>query len=234
MGAVKTFDPAEFIRNDIKFRGNTTNEYLEAKWAIAWLRSEYPRANLETEKVSIDPDPKTGHAIFRTVVELVSPEGEVIGSATGWGSETPADFKDFIEKAETKSIRRALNHVGLSKEVAAPEIAASMGYDDPTGKQANGPQARPASHQEVTQRNQDQNTAPPTAPEWGDTTKPPEQWTGTAAFWKRAIDDFHAGRSKSTPEQIQAKFKEVVPPQQIHDYFVRQADVAAQKRAESK
>ena len=96
------FDPAKYLVN-INGRG----EYLEVKWRLFWLRNEHPDAAIETELVQIsDRD-----AVFKARVSV--PNG---GSATGWGSESAGDFRDFVEKAETKAIGRALAALGYGTQ----------------------------------------------------------------------------------------------------------------------
>lgn len=82
-------------------------DYLEVKWRLVWLRDAHPQAEIETELVRLDDR----IAIFRARVAL--PDG---GAATGWGSESPDDFRDYIEKAETKSIGRALAALGFGTQ----------------------------------------------------------------------------------------------------------------------
>jgi hypothetical protein len=97
-----TFDPAKYLVN-INGRG----EYLEVKWRLFWLRNEHPDAAIETELVQIsDQD-----AVFKA--RVIIPDG---GSATGWGSESLNDFRDFVEKAETKAIGRALAALGYGTQ----------------------------------------------------------------------------------------------------------------------
>ena len=72
-----------------------------------WLRKEHPDAEIVTELVQHDPQ----MAIFKATVTV--PTG---GRATGYGSETASDFPDFIEKAETKAIGRALNALGYGAQ----------------------------------------------------------------------------------------------------------------------
>lgn len=96
-----TFDPGQHLT---KIKGQ---DYLEVKWRIAWLRAEHPDAVLTTELHSHD----SGRAIFSAHVQV--PDG---GSATGWGSETVDSFENYIEKAETKAIGRALAAVGFGTQ----------------------------------------------------------------------------------------------------------------------
>ncbi|MEX0786210.1 MAG: hypothetical protein WD939_06195 [Dehalococcoidia bacterium] len=82
-------------------------EYLEVKWRLLWLRTLHPDAVIETELIKHE----AGLALFRARVAL--PGG---GVATGWGSETADDFEDYIEKAETKSLGRALAALGYGTQ----------------------------------------------------------------------------------------------------------------------
>ena len=98
------FDPTPYIR---QLRGRGGGDYLDVKWRLLWLRKEHPDAEIVTELVQHDPQ----MAIFKATVTL--PTG---GKATGYGSETASDFPDFIEKAETKAIGRALNALGYGAQ----------------------------------------------------------------------------------------------------------------------
>lgn len=105
--ASKPFDPRSFLRR-IQVRGREV-EYLDVKWRLVWLRSEHPDAHITTNLVSNDKNV----AVFRAEVTL--PSG---GRATGYGSESQADFDDYIEKAETKAIGRALAALGYGTQFA--------------------------------------------------------------------------------------------------------------------
>lgn len=95
------FDPGQHLST---IKGQN---YLEVKWRLAWLRSEHPDAILTTQLESHLDD----RAIFSARVELA--DG---GSATGWGSETATSFGNYIEKAETKAIGRALAALGFGTQ----------------------------------------------------------------------------------------------------------------------
>jgi hypothetical protein len=82
-------------------------DYLEVKWRLVWLRAEHPEAQIETELMQHEK--KT--AVFRARVTL--PSG---ASATGWGSEAADDFGDYLEKAETKALGRALAALGFGTQ----------------------------------------------------------------------------------------------------------------------
>lgn len=95
-------------------------DYLEVKWRLAWLRAEEPDAKLETRMELFDGD----RAIFSARAEL--PGGAV---GTGFGSCTAGEFGNFIEKAETKAIGRALASLGFGTQFTedfsdGPEVLA--------------------------------------------------------------------------------------------------------------
>lgn len=103
-----SFNPAPYVRQ-LRGRGGGAQDYLDVKWRLLWLRREHPDAEILTEHVVINEQ----QAIFKALVAL--PSG---GKATGYGSETRGDFADFIEKAETKAIGRALNALGYGAHFA--------------------------------------------------------------------------------------------------------------------
>jgi len=99
--AGKPFEASKYL-TDLKGR-----DYLEVKWRLLWLSTEHPDATIETELVKHEG----GLALFRARVSI--PGG---GAATGWGSETADDFGDYIEKAETKALGRALAALGYGTQ----------------------------------------------------------------------------------------------------------------------
>lgn len=100
----KTFDAAAHLR---RLDGRGGAAYLDVKWRLVWLRSEHPDAELATEHIEFTAD----RAVFRAHIAI--PGG---GTATGYGSETPRDFGDYIEKAETKAIGRACAALGYGTQ----------------------------------------------------------------------------------------------------------------------
>jgi hypothetical protein len=110
------FDPSKYLVSLNGSRGL----YLEVKFRLLWLRTKHPDAVIETEAIRIEER----DAIFRAKVSI--PSG---GSATGWGSESAGDFRDFIEKAETKAIGRALAALGFGTQFCNDhdDIAAGHG-----------------------------------------------------------------------------------------------------------
>ncbi|MDI3341955.1 MAG: hypothetical protein QJR03_15635 [Sphaerobacter sp.] len=129
----RAFDPRPHLRQ-ITLRGQTV-EYLDVKWRLAWLRTEHPDARITTEHVTLTDE----LAVFRALVEL--PGG---GAATGYGSETRDDWEDFIEKAETKAIGRALAALGYGTQFALDFDLDTSAAEEATEPLVDAPVAQPA------------------------------------------------------------------------------------------
>ena len=99
--AEKGFDASRYL-TQVEGR-----DYLEVKWRLLWLRTEHPEAAIQTDLV----EHREGYALFKARVAL--PGG---GEATGWGSETAADFAEYLEAAETKALGRALAALGYGTQ----------------------------------------------------------------------------------------------------------------------
>lgn len=89
-------------------------QYLEVKWRLVWFRTEHPTGIIETElvehKVSTQ-QPNMSYAVCKATVQTAEGAG-----ATGYGSESRGDFRDYMEKAETKALGRALAALGFGTQ----------------------------------------------------------------------------------------------------------------------
>jgi hypothetical protein len=133
----RNFDPHE---HTIQLKSKAgSQDYLPVQWRLVWYRSVCPQGTIDTEEIVVDLDREVeaeafvwnaekrrsekvikqakGYARFRAVVT----DGKG-GRATATGSEAAVDFPDFIEKAETKSVGRALAMLGYGTQFA-PELA---------------------------------------------------------------------------------------------------------------
>lgn len=88
--------------------------YLPVAARIVWFRQDYPEGSIETFHEAIDLE--RGYARYRA--EVCTGLG---GRATATGSETAADFGDYVEKAETKAVGRALGYLGYGTAAAGFE-----------------------------------------------------------------------------------------------------------------
>ncbi len=89
-------------------------EYLEVKYRLVWFREEHPDWSIETELLSVTSDSAYARATIKDST------GRVI--ATSHKFETKRGFPDFIEKAETGAIGRALALVGYGTQFCADEL----------------------------------------------------------------------------------------------------------------
>jgi hypothetical protein len=130
---IETFEPGRYLR---KVNGS---DYLEVKWRLLWLRTAHPNAEIATELISHEGE----MAVFKAHVSI--PDG---GSATGWGSEQFNDFRDYIEKAETKALGRALAALGFGTQFCPDfDFGSAAGHvvDAPINLDARRDQPRDAS-----------------------------------------------------------------------------------------
>jgi hypothetical protein len=110
--ATTPFDPGSHIRLLKSRGGGPAGEYLDVKWRIVWLRDLHPEASIETQLIDHDLGEA---AVFKAVVRIPRRDDEPTVS-TGYGMETMGDFRDYLEKAETKAIGRALAHAGFGTQ----------------------------------------------------------------------------------------------------------------------
>ncbi len=90
-------------------------EYLPVAYRLVWFREDHPDWGIDTKPVVIDVD--KGVAVFQA--NVYNEEGRLLSSGTKM--ETARGFADFIEKAETGSIGRALGVLGYGTQFA-PEF----------------------------------------------------------------------------------------------------------------
>ena len=138
------FNPSQYFRQ-LRGRGGA-QDYLDVKFRLLWLRREHPDAETLTEHIRIDD----AVAIFKATVSI--PGG---GRATGHGSETASDFPDYIEKAETKALGRALNALGYGAQFAESEADTD---EEPPSPPRETPAARSST------RSSARETAPASRP----------------------------------------------------------------------
>ena len=80
-------------------------DYLEVKWRLVWFRQEHPDWNIDTTLLAQDDT----SALF--AAKIYDQTGKQVSS--GHGSESTKDWGDYVEKAETKAIGRALAVLGI-------------------------------------------------------------------------------------------------------------------------
>jgi len=150
------FNPKKHVIEIKTGQGN--KEYLPVQWRLVWFRSLCPEGSIETEMLHLDWNTEfseeawewnsqirksekvrkvaPGVAVFRAVVK----DGQG-GVATGTKSEKGVSFPDFIEKAETGAIGRALAALGYGTQFTGDEMQEGQRFaDSPTNKQDETPE----------------------------------------------------------------------------------------------
>ncbi|MBX2986849.1 MAG: hypothetical protein KF802_03035 [Bdellovibrionaceae bacterium] len=89
-------------------------EYLEVKYRLVWFREDHPDWSIETELISVTDVSAYARATIRDEA------GRII--ATSHKFESIQGFPDFIEKAETGAIGRALALIGYGTQFCADEL----------------------------------------------------------------------------------------------------------------
>jgi hypothetical protein len=89
-------------------------QYLEVKYRLVWFREDHPDWSIETELISVTDVSAYAKAIVRDET------GRII--ATSHKFESIQGFPDFIEKAETGSIGRALALIGYGTQFCADDL----------------------------------------------------------------------------------------------------------------
>ena len=89
-------------------------DYLQVAWRLVWFREDHPDWSINADCLEQDQE----HAIFKAVIC----DENGIQKSSGHGSESKRDFGDFLEKAETKAIGRALAMLGYGTQFAGPEL----------------------------------------------------------------------------------------------------------------
>jgi len=128
------FNPMEHM---MQLKGK---DYLQVQWRLVWFREDHPDWVINTDCVTCDAE----HAIFKATI---SDENGMQKSA-GHGSESKKDFADFLEKAETKAVGRALAMLGYGTQFAADELdEGERIVDSPVSRKPEQPkpiEAKPA------------------------------------------------------------------------------------------
>ncbi|WP_376794082.1 hypothetical protein [Thermogemmatispora sp.] len=150
--------------------------YLPVQWRLVWFRELCPQGTIETEIVHLDLDRETEEEYYgynrdtrRTEKMVRRAKGFVIvravvkdgrgGVATGTKSEKAASFPDFIEKAETGAIGRALAALGFGTQFAL-ELEEQLPPPNQRPSSPPLPSSPPASSPSVTTSPQPSSSSP--------------------------------------------------------------------------
>jgi hypothetical protein len=185
-------------------------DYLEVKWRLVWLRDSHPDAIVRTEVLEYDRINKFAHV----KATIIIPGG---AEATGHKQEDAAGFGDYLEKAETGAVGRALAMLGFGTQFAEELEIDSI--DDPV----DSPVTPTPIKEEPPTGNQKELTALfARCTELGIDKSQTSQWVASfnltshkdvpAAKIRALLSDF---RNPANVERFKEKYPHVDPPQPI-------------------
>ena len=151
-GQTRVFNPNDHL---IQLRSREgSKDYLPVQWRLVWFREQCPLGTIDTEELEVNLDREVeeevyiwnsekrrsekvvkhgrGYARYRAVVT----DGKG-GRATGTKTENAASFPDFVEKAETGAIGRALAALGYGTQFAPDLDEAHRIVDSPVDRSSN-------------------------------------------------------------------------------------------------
>ena len=114
-------------------------DYLEVKFRLVWFREQHPNWSIETSFVNADEKSAFAKAVIR------DENGRVI--ATSHKAENKHGFPDFMEKAETGAIGRALALIGFGTQFCGDEL-------DEGERIVDSPVRRPEAYAAQARRNE--------------------------------------------------------------------------------
>lgn len=117
-------------------------DYMPVQQRVLWFREERPNWSLITEPVEITEN----SALFRA--KVVAHDGTIL--ATAHKFEDKRGFADFIEKAETGAIGRALANVGYGTQFAVELAEADAPGPDGIPDFVDGPVQIPGQPYVIT------------------------------------------------------------------------------------
>lgn len=113
-------------------------DYLQVAHRLVWFREEEPQSGIETHFHTLNEE-------YAVAQARILRDGKVVAMATK--RESKKDFPDFIEKAETGAIGRALALLGYGTQFTAVELDEGARLADAP---LEAPKAKPTSSSPFT------------------------------------------------------------------------------------
>lgn len=190
----------QIVRFDKKTQKNVSTDYLNVQNRLIWfirdqrmlIAQDFAKTTYVILTELIELDREKGWAHFRTYVR------DVLGNeATMYGSESIVDFNDYIEKASTKSLGRALLLLGYGTAFADELDEGERPVDAPVTRPAQPTPIRTAAPvtEEVTEK-QYPMQRPPVAPS--------ARGTGATDKQKFGIRNLCRSLKRAEPEDLDA------------------------------
>lgn len=99
--------------------------YLQVAHRLVWFRELYPLGSVKTQLIEKFGEGAEAGVTFRAEVYVPltgGQPGQMMLVATAHKSETLKDFRDYMEKAETAALGRALAMAGIGTQFCEPDM----------------------------------------------------------------------------------------------------------------
>lgn len=93
-------------------------DYLQVAHRLIILDETYKSYTVQSEMISVTEE----SAVVKSTVTVYNDNGGILRQASSTKKETKKDFPDFIEKAETGSIGRALALIGIGTQFCTQDL----------------------------------------------------------------------------------------------------------------
>jgi hypothetical protein len=171
----RSFDPRGRF---VQLKGKQgSQDYLQVKDRLVWFREVYPDGTVFTEEIEVDTEriveietfawnnekrrsekvtkSAKGYARFKATV--TNGHG---GSATGTKTECAANFADYVEKAESGAVGRALSFLGFGTQSATEFDEGPRVVDAPVERERPRSSDTPVEHHEPSPTSPDGHPTP--------------------------------------------------------------------------
>lgn len=153
----------------LKLKGK---DYLQVAHRLQWLSDDYENYTISTQFI----ESTDLYAICRSTITTYDKDGKVIRQTTGTKQESKKDFADFMEKAETGSIGRALAMMGLGTQHALADL-------DEGERIVDSPVVNPKEASQETVAASESNGAAKKKTSFRKTTAAPESFPTDGSSW---------------------------------------------------
>lgn len=113
-----TFSPPNLPNLELPLMSLKGNPYMKVAYRLQWFVTDVKRYSISTEY----PVLTDAKATVRVTVNIFDDTGNLVKSAQASKTETQKDFNDYVEKAETGALGRALASLGYGTAQAVADL----------------------------------------------------------------------------------------------------------------